>query len=254
MKIADNRIDIFGVKYSCLDIEKGIDVIVNNIKTSSYVCFPSVYLILAANKDNLLQEIYNNSLITFIDSKSIEVYARLKGFRGAKNTSGYWLMEYLLQTEFTHYFYGCNDKVLNVLEKKLLAKYPAARILGFKSPPQVELNEIYPNVVVQRDISLINRLKPDFVWIGISSPKQDYLMHHYQKYLDSSIMLGVGAVFLYQAEIINKGPEFLKRLGLRSVWKLFQEPVRHGGKVFPGIAYFIYRVFKQEITSKIISR
>jgi N-acetylglucosaminyldiphosphoundecaprenol N-acetyl-beta-D-mannosaminyltransferase len=52
-------------------------------------------------------------------------------------------------------------------------------------------------------------------------------------------MLGVGAVFLYMAGTIKKGPEFLKRLGLRWVLRIIQEPKRLFLSTLPSIFFFI---------------
>ena len=48
----------------------------------------------------------------------------------------------------------------------------------------------------------INSLKPNIIWIGIGGWKQDILMNNYLKYLDSGLMIGVGAVFdIFSGEI-----------------------------------------------------
>ena len=49
--------------------------------------------------------------------------------------------------------------------------------------------------------------------------KQDYLMNEYIEYLDKGIMLGVGAVFLYHANIIKTTNDMYKFL--KSENKLF---------------------------------
>lgn len=247
METKEERVNIFGTLFSCLDIDRGVKKIVNyEFTNTSYVCFPSTGLISEAHKNNKLREIYNNSFITFADGKFTEIYAKIKGYKNLKNVSGYWLMEDLLRTDLAHYFYGCNDEILAKLKDKLLKKFPNANILGFKSPPFVELNEVFANDQIIADLKEINSLSPDLVWIGISSPKQDYLMHYYQEYLDRGVMLGVGAVFLYHAGLVNKGPEILKKLALRWLWRLCQEPIRHWRMFIPGI-YFLFLILKHDV-------
>ena len=156
-------------------------------------------------------------------------------------------MENLLQTDLTHFFYGCDDDTLARLENKLSIRFPDAKILGFKSPPYVQQHDIYPNEQIISDFKEINKLGPDIIWIGISTPKQDYLMYYYHKYLDKGIMFGVGAVFLYHAGVVDKGPEFLKKLALRWVYRLAQEPRRLFKRMIPGIAGFLVLVIKHDI-------
>ena len=120
MEIKEDRLNIFGTQFSCLDLDEGIQRILNfDYSQSSYICFPSTGFISEAYNDHKLREIYNNSYITFADGKFTEYYAKLKGCTKLKNVSGYWLMDRLLQMEFTHYFYGCNEKDLNILKDKL---------------------------------------------------------------------------------------------------------------------------------------
>lgn len=248
MEAKDERVNILGTFFSCLDLDEGIKRINNyNKSKSSYICFPSTGLISEAYKDNKLREIYNNSYITFADGKFTEFYAKLKGHRNLKNVSGYWLLERLLRTNLTHYFYGCSEEDLYLLEDMLKIRFPDANIIGFKSPPFIELHEVYPNKKIIKDIEEINSLRPDLIWIGISSPKQDYLMYHYKDYLERGIMLGVGAVFLYQAGLTNKGPEIIKKLSLRWLWRLFQDPRRLGKRSLSRIANFLILILKTEV-------
>ena len=53
-------------------------------------------------------------------------------------------------------------------------------------------------------------------------------------------MLGVGAVLLYHADIIKKGPEWIKKIGMRWILRLIQEPLRLCKSTLPSILYFLY--------------
>lgn len=243
------RVNLFGVQFSMIDLETATTLLTQGgFKRPEYICFPSTFTILEAHKDKDFQNILNNSYITFIDGKLTEYYARLKGYKNAKNVSGYWLMEELLQTKLSHFFYGTDQPTLEKLKTNLEKKFPNANILGYNAPPFVKnTNDFYPNDTIINHFRTINELNPDIIWIGISTPKQDFLMHHYKKHLNKGVMIGVGAVFLYQAGIVKKGPEFLKKLALRSVYRLIQEPSKMSKKLIPGILYFFYLVFKHDI-------
>jgi N-acetylglucosaminyldiphosphoundecaprenol N-acetyl-beta-D-mannosaminyltransferase len=244
------RVDIFGTKFSAVDLDSATKFLTENaFDEPGYVCFPSTSSVSRAYKNRKFQQILNSSLLTLADGKFTEYYARMKGYSGVKNVSGYWLMEKLLQTELTHYFYGCDDETLNKLKNKLSEKFPKAKILGFKAPPFVTAEEIKNNTQIAEDFFVINRLRPDLIWIGISGLKQDYLMHYFQNQLERGTMLGVGAVFLYHAGVVNKGPEILKRLALRWLYRLVQEPVRILKKnvAIPGMAHFLFLIVKYDL-------
>lgn len=242
------RVNVFGVRFSKIDLESATTFLTQNrFKSPEYACFPSTDTISKAHKNSNLQNIINSGCLVFADGKITEYYLRAKGIKGVKNVSGYWLMENLLKTNLAHFFYGCDDHVLTKLKQELLLKHPDANIVGFKAPPVVKINNIVANNQIIRDFEEINKMKPDVVWVGLSTPKQDYLMFNYKNHLDKGIMLGVGAVFLYQAGIVNKGPEWVKKLGMRWFVRLLQNPTWIVKTKIPGYIYFFYLIIRYDI-------
>lgn len=251
MKTPD-KINLLGTHFSDVTLETATDFLATNkFEKTEYVCFPSTGSISITYKDKSYQEILNKSLLTFVDGKFTEFYLKLKGYKRIKNVSGFWLLENLLKTERTHYFYGCDDAILLKLKSKLNGRFPSAKILGFKSPPFFDQADIYPNKQIIHDFKEINKTKPDFVWIGVSSPKQDFLMHHYKEHLGKGVMLGVGAVFLYHAGVENKGPEILKKIGMRWALRLLKNPQRiRQRKPFQNLMYFLWLIFQRDVLNK----
>lgn len=244
----DTRFSIFGTKLSCLDLLGGYKAIVDyDFSKPGYICFPSTNTIAELVSNDSLRDIYNESFITFADGKISEYYARLKGNKTTKNVSGFDLLNLLLKSKLSHYFYGLSEDDLTVFKQKIKSNFPDANVLGFKSPPWVMIDNIYPNEHILSDIDEINSLRPDLVWIGISYPKQEYLMKYYVKHLNRGLMLGVGAVLLYQAGLVKMGPRWVKRMGMRWLLRLIQEPRRLWKRMLPGIINFLYLVYKHDI-------
>ena len=102
----------------------------------------------------------------------------------------------------------------------------------------IQANEIEQNEIILRDIKHIESLHPDFIWIGISSPKQDVLMYHAQKHMSRGVLLGIGGVFNYIANPKSKSPEWMKRVGLRWLYRALREPRRLAGK-YIGMLWFL---------------
>jgi len=128
---------------------------------------------------------------------------------------------------------------LNALEKRIKQEFPQANILGMKAPPMVSVADITNNSEIQADLAYISSLRPHFIWIGISSPKQDFLMHHASSQLSTGILLGIGGVFNYLAYPETKSPEWMKRLGLRWLYRALREPRRLAGKYMGMLAFII---------------
>ncbi len=229
------------VAISSINQEQAINLLEKfNRESSSYICFPDSFTIFSAKNDPKLKAILNNSWLTMPDGKPLELYAKRKGFTNVTTVSGFWICKALLdKSETTHFFYGSRPEVLQNLKVKLKEEFPKARILGFKSPPFISLNEIQSNKNINEDMDFIAKLNPDFLWIGLSSPKQDYLMSHYYSLFKSSLLLGIGGVFEYLSGDVKKSPEWIKKLGLRWLYRLLKEPKRLGSKyIFVLKSYF----------------
>lgn len=250
----ENRFNFLGVNISIINPALAVEKISQYPFTApAYICFPDASVVKEASADPLLTNILNNSFLTMPDGKPSQVVARLKGHKTVSTVSGFYLCRELLKTELTHYFYGGSEATLEGMQANLKKEFPQARILGFKSPPFVATSEIAAHQQIKQDMQQINTLQPDIVWIGISSPKQDYLMHYYYKQFDKSLMLGVGGVFLYFADEKLKSPEWVKKLGLRWFYRLMKEPRRLWPKYYETIRFFFRNrifFFKLMIKSK----
>jgi N-acetylglucosaminyldiphosphoundecaprenol N-acetyl-beta-D-mannosaminyltransferase len=245
-----NRINTFGTYVTATNQPEANRYFLEfNYSRKGYVCFPNTYVITKANKDSQLQNILNQSAQTLPDGKPLEYYARAKGEK-MSTVSGYWLCKSLLESNLSHYFYGASTETIAILEKKLKEEYPEARILGYQSPPMVSVEETKNHREIEKDMERIRLLAPDIVWIGMSSPKQDFLMHHWHQKLDHGVMMGVGAVFSYLAGTEKKSPEWMKQMGLRWVYRIMQDPRKHFVKYMVSNTKFLMLYLKEIISSK----
>ena len=176
--------------------------------------------------------------MTLPDGKPSQWFANCVGFNNVRTVSGFHVCKALLATASTHYFYGGSPELLQALDARLKDEFPHARILGMKSPPMLSEEEITTHPIIEEDFNTIASLKPDFIWIGISSPKQDLLMQRATRLLPGGTLLGIGGVFNYLAHPESKSPEWMKRMGLRWLYRAIREPRRLAGK-YMGMLFFI---------------
>ena len=148
-----------------------------------------------------------------------------RGHKNMERTTGPSLMGEIFEISakkgYRHYFYGSKEETLELLQKKLLEKYPEIQIAGMYSPPFRPLTEEEDKVIIER----INETKPDFVWVGLGAPKQEKWMAAHQGKIDG-LMLGVGAGFDYYAENIKRAPMWMQKHNLEWVYRLVQDPKR----------------------------
>jgi N-acetylglucosaminyldiphosphoundecaprenol N-acetyl-beta-D-mannosaminyltransferase len=235
-------VQLFGITFERSTLKVCADFIIHADKIpAKYVCLPDMYVISRAHQDPQLKKVLNSSFLTLPDGKPIQWAASLKGVKGVHTISGYWLIRELLKTNLAHYFYGGDPVELPQMINNIKLEFPDSNIVGYKAPPMLSDSQIVNNQDISQDISDMNKLKPDIVWVGISSPKQDMLVSYYHRNLEQGIMITVGGVFDYLLDPGKKSPEWIKRIGLRWLYRIFKEPRRlwpkywYTVKIFSGI-------------------
>lgn len=215
----------------------------------AYVSFPDSSVVASAQNNLKLREILNKSLLTLPDGKPSELYARMKGYKNVSTVSGYWLSKNLFESNLTHYFLGSTDEKLRSIIENVRAEFPAANIAGYRAPAFHDIKFFEEGNLLQAELDEINSIKPDLIWIGIGSPKQDFIMNSHLPQLRHGVMLGVGGVFDYLSGDVKKSPEWVKKIGMRWLWRLAKEPRRLSGK-YAGT----FKIFVQIIFQKLFSR
>jgi N-acetylglucosaminyldiphosphoundecaprenol N-acetyl-beta-D-mannosaminyltransferase len=89
------------------------------------------------------------------------------------------------------------------------------------------------------------KTRPDFVWVGLSTPKQEHFMADQIGALDCTLMLGVGAAFDIHTGIRKDAPQWVKRAGLQWFHRLLQEPKRLWKRYFINNPKFVFNIILQ---------
>ena len=113
-------------------------------------------------------------------------------------------------------------------------------IVGTFAPPFHELTPPEDNAAVAQ----INAACPDIVWVGLSTPKQEFWMADHMGRIDAPVMIGVGAAFDFLAGTKPQAPLWMQRNGLEWLFRLATEPRRLWRRyayIVPGFALLTAR-------------
>jgi N-acetylglucosaminyldiphosphoundecaprenol N-acetyl-beta-D-mannosaminyltransferase len=80
-----------------------------------------------------------------------------------------------LWRDCSHFLYGGAPGVARELAASLRRNFPEAQIVGTYTPPFRTLDHTEASELQQT----IDRLRPDIVWVGLSTPKQEKFMAKY---------------------------------------------------------------------------
>lgn len=220
--------NVLGVSIDAVNMEQALEMVSARLWAGrkGYVCFVDVHGILEALKSKIVAETYVQAAMAMPDGTPTVWVGRAQGLREINYVTGPGMMEEIFRRDefagYSHYFYGGEPGVADDLAATLCRKYPWARIVGTYTPPFRELTYEEEEELVAE----VNRLKPDIVWIGIGTPRQDLWMRRMLPHLDIRMMFGVGAAFDFLTGRIRLCPEWMKRAGLHWLHRLAQDPRR----------------------------
>jgi exopolysaccharide biosynthesis WecB/TagA/CpsF family protein len=135
----------------------------------------------------------------------------------------------------THFLYGATEEMLAQLKANLEKRFQGVQIVGTYAPPFRPLNDAEERELCE----LMSKKKPDFFWVGLSTPKQECFMAAHADNPDFGIMLGVGAAFPIHAGLQKDAPEWVKNSGLQWFYRLCQDPKRLWRRYFDIVPKFI---------------
>lgn len=218
---------ILGVNIAAINMEWLLDYTQKNIKKLSgdYMCVSNVHTTVTAFENERYREVQNGAIMAIPDGGPLTMVGRKRGFPFMKRTTGPSYMEEVLslsiQKGYRHFFYGSTPETLERLREVLFSRYPEIIITGMYSPPFRKLSAEEDYEVINQ----INSTEPDFVWVGLGAPKQEYWMAAHQGTIQG-FMVGVGAGFDYLAGNIKRAPKWMQDCNLEWFYRFIQDPKR----------------------------
>jgi N-acetylglucosaminyldiphosphoundecaprenol N-acetyl-beta-D-mannosaminyltransferase len=183
---------------------------------------------MVARKDVKLRSIYNAASLALPDGFPLVWASRLLGKAIPSRVAG---PDFLLagcataaRRGYTCYLMGGRDDTARRLAEWLRSRYPGLKIVGVYSPPYY--NASFPSEVNERIIARINLEKPDILWVGLGSPKQDRWIADNLQRLSVRVAIGVGGAFDMYGGKIGRAPLWMQRSGLEWFFRFLREPRR----------------------------
>jgi len=182
--------------------------------------------IMEAHHDRTFKNILNSSSLVVPDGMPIVWLARLKGHGLKRRVYGPELMtafcEISANKGYRHFLYGGAPGVAEKLAEDLTNLFPGLVIAGTFSPPFRPLTDEEDEEVIRQ----ISAARPDVLWVGLSTPKQESWMDAHHHRLNIPVLVGVGAAFDIHSGRKKQAPAWMREHGLEWFFRLVQEPRR----------------------------
>lgn len=220
------RYDVLGLQISLTSLARASRAIHQwaGDDRGRFVCIRDVHGVMQALADPQLLALHHEAAMITPDGMPLVWLGKRRGLP-VERTCGPDLIEQVLrdseQSGLKHYFYGGKPGIARKLKDRFVAKYPALEVVGtetpgFHVPDDDELKDLADRIRSSR---------ADIVWIGLSTPKQEFLMQRLTP-LVSATLIGVGAAFDFHTGAVRRAPEWMQRRGLEWSYRLASEPRR----------------------------
>jgi N-acetylglucosaminyldiphosphoundecaprenol N-acetyl-beta-D-mannosaminyltransferase len=243
------RVNVLGVGISVLNLRTALAAIAEAVKArrKGYICVTGVHGVMEAQDDAAFKYILNNAFLCTPDGMPMVWAGKLNGHREMSRVYGPDLMLDVCAWSETsgcrHFFYGGADGVAELLAEKLKGKFPKLEVVGTFTPPFRALDADEEKKLREQ----IGTLKPDILWVGLSTPKQEKFMAEFLPKLDVTLMIGVGAAFDFHSGRVKQAPRWMQRSGLEWFYRLCSEPRRLARRYFRNNPLFVLK-FSGQLT------
>lgn len=241
------RTNVLGVAVSAINMEIALAQIAQALarKEKGYISVTGVHGVSEAQANNEFRQILNHSFLCTPDGMPLVWVGRMQGQKQMGRVYGPDLMLAVMEmsekTGWRHFFYGGANGTAELLREKLVARFPKLQIVGTYEPPFRPLNA-EEQATLQ---AAVHQARPDAIWVGLSTPKQERFMAEYLTKLDTTLMFGVGAAFDFHAGKVRQAPKWMQRSGLEWFFRLCSEPRRLWKRYLKNNPLFLLRIFLQ---------
>jgi N-acetylglucosaminyldiphosphoundecaprenol N-acetyl-beta-D-mannosaminyltransferase len=207
---------------------------------STHLC--NAYTLSLALRQPAYRQLLDRADVNFADGRYVALVGEKRGHTALANPiRGPQLMLDTIAAGvpagLRHYLYGSSPEVIELLATRLRERYPGVELVGVESPPFGALTAAQEAELEER----VAAARPDVMWIGLGTPKQDQFVHDFATRLRTTLV-PVGAAFDFHAGVKPTAPEWMQRRGLEWAYRLGTEPRRLWKRYLVGNPLFVYGV------------
>ena len=243
------RVNVLGVGVSAINMASALTQLEAWIRTADrrYVCICNVHSVMECRRSPEVRHVFNQAGMVTPDGMPLVWLLRRAGHREAGRVYGPDLM-LAAMASFTkagvrHYLHGGVEGVAPKLADRFRERFPGIAIAGTSTPAFGSVEQLSTDDVAQD----INAARPDIVWVGISTPKQDLWMARMRSRLEAPVLIGVGAAFDFHTGRVAQAPRWMMGAGLEWLFRLAQEPRRLWRRYLVDNPWFIVEVALQQL-------
>ncbi|MEJ5366527.1 MAG: WecB/TagA/CpsF family glycosyltransferase [Desulfosoma sp.] len=246
---------ILGYSVSARGLQQDVDQALRWIRepgTLRYVACLNPHSVETAAKDPFFRRALENADLLLPDGTGIVLASWLLGEPVKEKVAGFdffmGVSRRLQDRGGARYFFlGSSDAVLSRMVSRLGRDFPAIQVCGAYSPP---FKQVFSREETDRMVEIVNRARPDVLWVGMTAPKQEKWIYENRHRLNVPLAAAVGAVFdFYAGTKPRSGPGWIA-LGLEWLPRFLREPKRLWERNMKSTPRFLVRVLREKTAGR----
>lgn len=234
---------VLGVRVDAVQIPDTIEILetwIADRDACHYVAVTGMHGVSESLSDKAFRSALDAASLVVCDGMPLVWLGRLHGHGLRRRVYGPELMEAFCRatgSRYRHFFYGGADGVPEHLAEVMRERH-GIEVVGSYSPPFRPLTPEEDREIIAK----IEAARPDVLWIGLSTPKQERWMYEHREKLTVPAVLGVGAAFDLNTGRLSQAPRWMRENGLEWLFRLWTEPRRLWRRYLVNGPRFIWNV------------
>ena len=236
------RFEVFGIPIDALTLEETVDEafrLAEDRRVAQHVVLNAAKVV-AMEHDPKLKSVIEHCDLINADGTSIVWASKLLGSPLPERVTGIDLFHAIVRraahTGHRIYLLGATAEVVTEVTKRLQQQYPTLNIAGSHDGYWSDDAEV---------IAAVRDAQPDFLFLGVPSPKKEFWLAEHLESLGVPFVMGVGGTFDIVAGKTKRAPRLWQHLGCEWLYRLLQEPRRMWRRYLIGNALFIGMLIKE---------
>ncbi len=198
------------------------------------ICTANPEFIMTARRDPEFRGVLNRADLVLPDGVGLLWAARRLGARLPERVAGSDLIYRLAELAGRHgwrvYFLGAAEGVAAAAAERLKSLYPglviAGTLAGDPGPASAEAQ-----------VASVRSAQPEVLLVAYGAPAQDKWIARHKDALNVPVSVGVGGSFDFVAGVALRAPDWVQRLGLEWLHRLWRQPWR-ARRIFTAVVAF----------------
>lgn len=233
---------ILGIPIHCVTVVETLGLIERFVgeRTPRQICTANPEFLMCAQRDAEFREVLLHSDLNIPDGVGLLFAARWLGGRLPERVPGSsivgWIAERAARLGWRVFLLGAAPGVAEKTASVLEARYPGLTVAGTfsGSPHPRDEAEILARVQAAR---------PDVLLVAFGAPAQDKWIYLNKTRLGVPVSIGVGGSFDFIAGAAQRAPEWIQRLGLEWLHRLWHQPWRLR-RIWTAVVEFSWAVWR----------